>query len=94
MKFNEMGLSKPLLESLTAMGFAVPTPIQEQAIPLLLKGHDIIGQAQTGTGKTAAFGLPILEAWLRSSKTSHQPAHHSAAQHPAGRRNSPRSRRG
>ena len=83
MKFNEMGLSKPLLESLTAMGFAVPTPIQEQAIPLLLQGKDLIGQAQTGTGKTAAFGLPILEAWLRSPKASNQPAHHLGANAPA-----------
>src|SRR2546421_1480482 len=59
--FAELGLSKPLLEALDHLGYESPTPIQEQAIPELLSGHDIIGQAQTGTGKTAAFGLPLLE---------------------------------
>ncbi len=76
MKFDEMGLSKSLLDSLHTMGFATPTPIQEQAIPILLKGEDLIGQAQTGTGKTAAFGLPILEAWLKMKNAPHQiPSH-------------------
>ena len=69
MRFDQMGLSKPLLDSLHKMGFDTPTPIQEQAIPVLMQGKDLFGQAQTGTGKTAAFGLPILEAWLRSAKT-------------------------
>ena len=73
MKFNEMGLSQPLLDALQAMSFDTPTPIQEQAIPILLQGHDLIGQAQTGTGKTAAFGLPILEGWLQASKTGAHP---------------------
>src|SRR3954465_12036620 len=59
--FAELGLSKPLLEGLDHLGYESPTPIQEQAIPELLAGHDVIGQAQTGTGKTAAFGLPLLE---------------------------------
>ena len=59
--FAELGLSKPLLDSLEHLGYKDPTPIQEQAIPELLSGHDVIGQAQTGTGKTAAFGLPLLE---------------------------------
>src|ERR687888_2178420 len=59
--FAELGLSKPLLEALDHLGYESPTPIQEQAIPELLAGHDVIGQAQTGTGKTAAFGLPLLE---------------------------------
>ena len=59
--FVELGLSKPLLEALKHLGYKDPTPIQEQAIPELLSGHDVIGQAQTGTGKTAAFGLPLLE---------------------------------
>ncbi|MFH1095557.1 MAG: DEAD/DEAH box helicase [Candidatus Micrarchaeota archaeon] len=79
MKFSEMGLSKLLLDSLVALGFENPTPIQEQAIPLLLLGQDIIGQAQTGTGKTAAFGLPMLEAWLqaKNSKSGAHPAAHA-----------------
>jgi ATP-dependent RNA helicase DeaD len=59
--FAELGLSGPLLESLRHLGYEDPTPIQEQAIPELLAGRDVIGQAQTGTGKTAAFGLPLLE---------------------------------
>jgi ATP-dependent RNA helicase DeaD len=59
--FAELGLSAPLLEALHHLGYESPTPIQEQAIPELLEGHDVIGQAQTGTGKTAAFGLPLLE---------------------------------
>jgi ATP-dependent RNA helicase DeaD len=59
--FKELGLSEPILEALTHLGYDKPTPIQEQAIPVLLEGRDVIGQAQTGTGKTAAFGLPLLE---------------------------------
>ena len=55
------GLSEPILDALTHLGYDQPTPIQEQAIPALLGGQDVIGQAQTGTGKTAAFGLPLLE---------------------------------
>lgn len=58
--FEELGIRKHL-KDLQATGFTEPFPIQEQAIPVLLRGKDLIGQAQTGTGKTAAFGLPILE---------------------------------
>ena len=50
-----------MLEALSHLGYERPTPIQEQTIPALLEGSDVIGQAQTGTGKTAAFGLPMLE---------------------------------
>ena len=59
--FAELGLSKSTLESLTHLGYENPTPIQEQTIPKLLDGLDVIGQAQTGTGKTAAFGLPMVD---------------------------------
>jgi ATP-dependent RNA helicase DeaD len=59
--FAELGLSGPTLQSLAHLGYERPTPIQEQAIPPLLEGRDVIGQAQTGTGKTAAFGLPMIE---------------------------------
>src|SRR3954454_20121109 len=59
--FAELGLSEPQLDALRHLGYENPTPIQEQAIPALLEGRDVIGQAQTGTGKTAAFGLPLLE---------------------------------
>ena len=59
--FSELGLSDEILRALDELGYTEPTPIQEQAIPELLAGHDVIGQAQTGTGKTAAFGLPLLQ---------------------------------
>jgi ATP-dependent RNA helicase DeaD len=59
--FADLGLSESTLEALSHLGYAIPTPIQEQAIPPLLEGRDVIGQAQTGTGKTAAFGLPMVE---------------------------------
>jgi ATP-dependent RNA helicase DeaD len=59
--FKELGLSESTLEALAHLGYERPTPIQEQAIPPLLEGRDVIGQAQTGTGKTAAFGLPMVE---------------------------------
>jgi len=59
--FAELGLSEKLLQAINMVGYEVPTPIQQKAIPLLLSGKDVIGQAQTGTGKTAAFVFPILE---------------------------------
>lgn len=58
--FTELGLAEPLLKALDAEGYTIPTPIQAQAIPHLLEGRDVLGIAQTGTGKTAAFALPIL----------------------------------
>ncbi len=58
--FDQLALSKPLLKALNEVGYETPSPIQAQTIPLLLEGRDIIGQAQTGTGKTAAFALPLL----------------------------------
>src|SRR3954447_9085668 len=60
-KFTELGLSAPLLAALDDVGYESPSPIQEEAIPPMLEGRDVIGQAQTGSGKTAAFGLPLLE---------------------------------
>ena len=59
--FTDLGLSPKIQQALDELGFEDPTPIQDQAIPELLAGHDVIGQAQTGTGKTAAFGLPLLQ---------------------------------
>ena len=59
--FSELGLSQQLTEALEHLGYKQPTPIQQETIPLLLQGRDVIGQAQTGTGKTAAFGLPLLD---------------------------------
>jgi ATP-dependent RNA helicase RhlE len=60
MAFSKFGLSRPLMDGIRAMGYVEPTPIQLRAIPLMLEGKDLIGSAQTGTGKTAAFALPIL----------------------------------
>src|SRR5664280_2071826 len=60
MPFAKLGLSEPMLQGVRAMGYVEPTPIQLRAIPLILEGRDVIGSAQTGTGKTAAFALPIL----------------------------------
>ncbi|SKB72778.1 DEAD/DEAH box helicase [Dyadobacter psychrophilus] len=59
--FEELGLSENILKALTEMGFTKPSPIQAQGIPAVMQGSDVIGQAQTGTGKTAAFGIPVLE---------------------------------
>jgi ATP-dependent RNA helicase DeaD len=61
MSFSQLGLSAPLLRALEGLGYKEPTPIQAAAIPLVLKDRDVLGQAQTGTGKTGAFMLPILE---------------------------------
>jgi ATP-dependent RNA helicase DeaD len=59
--FKDLGLAPAIQQAIDELGFDEPTPIQDQAIPELLGGHDVIGQAQTGTGKTAAFGLPLLQ---------------------------------
>ena len=60
-RFDELKLSKEMRKALADMKFEVLTPIQFQAIPLVLEGKDVIGRAQTGTGKTLAFGLPLVE---------------------------------
>src|SRR5438093_12378947 len=60
MRFSKCGLPRAVLDGVKAMGYVDPTPIQLRAIPLILAGQDVIGSAQTGTGKTAAFALPIL----------------------------------
>src|SRR5580700_7001508 len=58
---DERNLSGPLLEAIQNAGYSSPTPIQARAMPLLLEGRDLLGQAQTGTGKTAAFAIPMLQ---------------------------------
>jgi ATP-dependent RNA helicase RhlE len=68
--FNGFGLAAPLVTALTQMGYVKPTPIQAQAIPTLMAGRDLIGIAQTGTGKTAAFALPILHHLLSHPRTA------------------------
>ena len=64
--FNEAGLPQPLFHRLEQMGFDSPTPIQAQSIPHALKGSDILGSAQTGTGKTGAYGIPLITQLLNS----------------------------
>lgn len=66
--FAEFSISEEILQAITDMGFEEPTPIQLMAIPQILEGHDVTGQAQTGTGKTAAFGIPIIEGLDSSNK--------------------------
>ena len=61
MKFDDLGLVEPILRAVRAEGYQTATPIQVQAIPEVIKGRDLIGCAQTGTGKTAAFALPTLQ---------------------------------
>ncbi|MCX7996964.1 MAG: DEAD/DEAH box helicase [Patescibacteria group bacterium] len=67
--FSEFGLVSQLVENVTRKGFTKPTPIQDQAIPLIMQGRDVLGIANTGTGKTAAFSLPILDMIARSNRT-------------------------
>ena len=61
MKFNELDLHEDIMQGLDAMNFEEMTPVQEQTIPVILSGQDLIGCAQTGTGKTAAYTLPLLD---------------------------------
>ena len=64
-KFEDFGLSKTLEKSILNMGFVIPTPVQEQSIPVALDGRDILGSAQTGTGKTGAFSIPLIQKLMR-----------------------------
>ncbi|HET8819578.1 MAG TPA: DEAD/DEAH box helicase, partial [Xanthomonadaceae bacterium] len=73
MTFETLGLSPALLRALAANNYTVPTPIQVQAIPLALAGHDLLGGAQTGTGKTAAFGLPLLQRLSKETPAKSHP---------------------
>src|SRR6201995_6200710 len=68
MSFHSLGLSKPLLDALAAKDYRQATPIQQKAIPTVLTGRDLLGCAQTGTGKTAAFALPMIQRLVASNK--------------------------
>jgi ATP-dependent RNA helicase RhlE len=74
--FEHFGLDARLIEAVRAMGYTKPTPIQSKAIPIVMKGRDVMGAAQTGTGKTAGFALPILQRLLPQASTSQSPARH------------------
>jgi ATP-dependent RNA helicase RhlE len=73
MSFEQLGLRAELLDAVSAQGYTTPTPIQAQAIPVILKGRDVLAGAQTGTGKTAAFALPILQMLSSRGGTSRRP---------------------
>src|SRR5471032_3093088 len=75
-RFADFGLSPLILRALTEQGYVHPTPIQAQAIPVLLQGRDVMGAAQTGTGKTAGFALPIIQLLLAHASPSMSPARH------------------
>jgi len=75
-KFDVLGLAEPLLKAIIETGYTTPTPIQAKAIPLALQGLDLMAGAQTGTGKTAAFALPLLQKLLPLASTSTSPAKH------------------
>jgi ATP-dependent RNA helicase RhlE len=75
-RFADFGLSPDILRALTDQGYVHPTPIQAQAIPVLLQGRDVMGAAQTGTGKTAGFSLPIIQMLLAHASPSMSPARH------------------
>jgi len=83
MSFTTLGLSEPILKAIKETGYTTPTPIQAKAIPLVLKGDDVLAAAQTGTGKTAGFTLPLLERMIRNQKPSQshrgQPKRHIRA---------------
>lgn len=70
MSFTQLGLAEPLLKAIEKRGFTAPSPIQEKAIPVVLEGRDVLAAAQTGTGKTAGFGLPILQKLMHSDKVA------------------------
>jgi ATP-dependent RNA helicase RhlE len=75
-RFADFGLAPEILRALTDQGYVHPTPIQAQAIPIVLKGRDVMGAAQTGTGKTASFSLPIIQMLLAHASSSMSPARH------------------
>src|SRR6185312_12154161 len=74
--FEQLGLRPEILRAVAESGYTTPTPIQAQAIPEVLAGHDIMGGAQTGTGKTAGFALPILQRLSQHANASPSPARH------------------
>ncbi len=74
--FSDFGLAEPIRRAVEELGYVTPTPIQAKAIPVVLQNRDVMGAAQTGTGKTAGFALPILQRLMRHANTSASPARH------------------
>src|SRR5438445_13775987 len=75
-RFDTLSLDDKLLRAVATQGYATMTPIQAKAIPIVLAGRDVMGAAQTGTGKTAAFSLPLLHKMLKPENASMSPARH------------------
>src|SRR5664280_354488 len=75
MTFEQLGLTEQLLKAVADQGYIAPTPVQQKAIPLILEGKDVLAGAQTGTGKTASFTLPLLQR-LAENHDPHQKPHH------------------
>lgn len=75
-RFQDFGLAPEILRALNDQGYVHPTPIQAEAIPVVLQGRDVMGAAQTGTGKTAGFSLPIIQLLMAHANASASPARH------------------
>ena len=73
MTFNELNMAEPILKAVREKGYDELTPIQQRAIPIVLRGADILGIAQTGTGKTAAFALPLLQRLIEERSLEREP---------------------
>src|SRR3984885_14121129 len=73
MNFSDLGLSSEVLQAVADAGYTAPTPIQEQAIPFVLTGRDVLGSAQTGTGKTAGFTLPMIDILAKGRARARMP---------------------
>ena len=77
MTFDSLGLAEPLLRALQAQGYSEPTPIQSSVIPFILDGRDVVASAQTGTGKTASFTLPILQHLMPDTESGKPESHNN-----------------
>ncbi len=83
MSFSDLGLHDDLLRAVTAQGYTQPTPIQQQAIPIVLEGRDLLASAQTGTGKTAGFTLPMLQRLANGKRPGKRQFAHWSSHPPA-----------
>ena len=83
-RFDELDLYPQVLRAIAEMGFEEATPIQSQAIPVVMSGVDVLGQAQTGTGKTASFGIPVLHKVNLNSKKTHYSVPDEGTRHSGG----------